>query len=85
MFLRSLLLGATALALPSSAMLVVPETEGIAPENGISALSPIEAQSTQQQLIDLSCTECPFREVSEEGQVSWTDGIKTSLVRKLAL
>lgn len=79
MFLRSFLLGATALALPSSAVLVLPETQGIAPEDGISALSPLEAQSTQQQLIQLSCTECPFREVDGDGQVSWSDGFKTSL------
>jgi len=80
MFLRSFLLGATALALPSSAVLVLPETQGLAPEDSISALSPLEAQSTQQQLIELSCTECPFREVDEDGQVSWSDGFKTSLV-----
>ena len=80
MFLRSFLLGATALALRANALLVVPETEAIAPQDGLLALSPVEAQTAQQQLIDLACTECPFREVDEDGEASWTDGFKTSLV-----
>lgn len=79
MFLRSLLLGATA-ALRVNAMLVVPEAEPVTSSEIVAGLAPVEAQLAQQQLIDLPCTECPFREVGEDGDVSWTDGFKTSLV-----
>lgn len=81
MFLRSVLLGATtAFALRANALLVVPESEPSS-SGGIAELGPVEAQDTQQQLIDLPCTECPFPEVGEDGDISWTDGFKTSLVR----
>lgn len=80
MFLRSLLLGATA-ALRVNALLVVPEAEPVAVSELAGLASPVEAQLAQQQLVDLPCTECPFREVNEDGDVSWTDGFKTSLVR----
>lgn len=79
MFLRSVL-GVTTLALRANALLVVPETEALPSQDAISVLKPVETQSAQQQLIDLACTECPFREVGEDGEVSWTDGFKTSLV-----
>lgn len=82
MFLRSLLLGATA-ALRVNALLVVPEGEPVTSSEVMAGLAPVEAQLAQQQLIDLPCTECPFREVGEDGDVSWTDGSKTSLVRCL--
>lgn len=84
MFLRSLLLGATtAFALRANALLVVPGSEPAASSDAISGLGPVEALAAQQQLIELPCTECPFREVGEGGDVSWTDGFKTSLVRSL--
>lgn len=81
MFFRSLLLGATA-ALRVNALLVVPDAEPVSATD-LAGLAPVEAQLAQQQLIDLPCTECPFREVLENGDVSWTDGFKTSLVRSL--
>lgn len=81
MFFRSLLLGATA-ALRVNALLVVPDAEPVSATD-LAGLAPVEAQLAQQQLIDLPCTECPFREVLENGDVSWTDGSKTSLVRSL--
>lgn len=80
MFFRSVL-GVMALALRANALLVVPETQAFPSQDTISALNPVEAQSAQQQLVDLVCTECPFREVGEDGEVSWTDGFKTSLVK----
>ncbi|KAF7596782.1 hypothetical protein BBP40_012381 [Aspergillus hancockii] len=77
MNLRSFLLGSVAV-LGANAFLVVPEAEveAIASNPG---LSPFDAQVSRQQNIDLLCTECPFREVTENGKVSWTDGFQTAL------
>ncbi|KAL4806090.1 hypothetical protein BDV18DRAFT_138657 [Aspergillus unguis] len=61
MTLRSFLLG-SALALSSAkAFLVVPEvgSEAISSAD-IARLNPAEAQSAQEQQVDLLCTECPF-------------------------
>lgn len=81
MNLRSFLLG-SAVALGANALLVVPETEvdAIAPQGDFTGLHPLEAFTAQQQQVELICKECPFREVNENGDVSWTDGFLTSLV-----
>ncbi|PYH41766.1 uncharacterized protein BP01DRAFT_418502 [Aspergillus saccharolyticus JOP 1030-1] len=80
MQLRSCLVGGT-LALGARALLVIPEVEGesLAPEADFPPFHPLEAYAPQQSQVELACTECPFREVSEDGKVSWTDGHKTSL------
>ncbi|KAF5863066.1 hypothetical protein ETB97_010634 [Aspergillus alliaceus] len=79
MYLRSLLLGSVA-ALGVNAFLVVPEVEeAMTSEPVFPGLHPAEAHVSLQQNIDLFCTECPFREVSENGKVSWTDGFQTAL------
>ncbi|GMF70874.1 unnamed protein product [Aspergillus oryzae] len=81
MQLRSFLLGSAAV-LGANAFLVVPEVEveAIASEPEFAGLHPLESHSSQQQNVDLLCTECPFREVTENGKVSWTDGFQTALV-----
>ncbi|KAE8154115.1 hypothetical protein BDV25DRAFT_148270 [Aspergillus avenaceus] len=80
MNLRSFLLG-SAVALGANALLVVPEAEvdAIASEPGFPASHPVEAYAAQQLQVDLFCTECPFRELSDDGIVSWTDGFQTAL------
>lgn len=80
MQLRSFLLGSAAV-LGANAFLVVPEVEveAIASEPEFAGLHPLESHSSQQQNVDLLCTECPFREVTENGKVSWTDGFQTAL------
>jgi hypothetical protein len=81
MNLRSFLLGG-AVALGANAFLVVPKIDGdiIAPQGDFTGLHPLEAFTAQQQQVELICKECPFREVNENGDVSWTDGFLTSLV-----
>lgn len=81
MNLRSFLLGG-AVALGAKAFLVVPKMEGdiIAPQGDFTGFHPLEAFTAQQQHVELICNECPFREVNENGDVSWTDGFLTSLV-----
>jgi hypothetical protein len=81
MNLRSFLLG-SAVALGANAFLVVPEINGgdVAPQGDFTGLHPLEAFTAQQQQVKLVCKECPFREVNENGDVSWTDGFLTSLV-----
>ncbi|RAL08004.1 uncharacterized protein BO97DRAFT_377506 [Aspergillus homomorphus CBS 101889] len=80
MQLRSYFVGA-ALALGAKALLVIPEIQGesIAPDIDLPPFHPLEVYAPQQSQVELACTECPFREVSEDGAVSWTDGHKTSL------
>lgn len=76
MLIRSFVLAGAALC--ANAFLVIPEVEGntVAPE-----VDPIQILDTKQQQITLRCTECPFREVEQDGKVSWTDGFETTLVR----
>ncbi|KAE8348785.1 hypothetical protein BDV28DRAFT_77771 [Aspergillus coremiiformis] len=80
MHLRSLFLGSAAV-LGANAFLVVPEVEvePVASEAEFASLHPVETHASQQQRVDLLCTECPFREVTENGKVSWTDGFQTAL------
>ncbi|KAJ5833590.1 hypothetical protein N7474_001901 [Penicillium riverlandense] len=82
MFLRSVLLGATALSASVSAMLVIPEMESqVEPvEDGFMNVHPMLIQETQHALIDLPCTECPFRQMADNGELSWTDGHSSSLI-----
>ncbi|EAW12645.1 uncharacterized protein ACLA_010710 [Aspergillus clavatus NRRL 1] len=86
MNLRSLLLG-SAIALGANALLVVPESEGVTvtPQGELISILPLEASAAQQQLVELTCKECPFREVREDGEVSWTDGFETSLALNFAM
>lgn len=81
MFLRSLLL-AGAVALRTTAVLVVPELEGDAAAkwDEFMGILPLSSHTPYSQQVDLLCTECPFREAGENGEVSWVDGTQTSLV-----
>ncbi|RJE26897.1 hypothetical protein PHISCL_00809 [Aspergillus sclerotialis] len=80
MFLRSLLV-AGAVALRANALLVVPGLGGetVSPQDEIMGILPLSSQTPYYQQVDLFCTECPFRESGEDGEVSWTDGAQTSL------
>ena len=80
MVYRALLLSAL-LALKASAFLVVPEVAGdvIAPD-GLT-LRPWEIQDTRQTQVNLFCSQCPFGEVREDGEVHWLAGSETILVR----
>lgn len=86
MNLRSFLLG-SAVALGANAFLVVPEINGgdVAPQGDFTGLHPLEAFTAQQQQVKLVCKECPFREVNENGDVSWTDGFLTSLALNFSI
>ncbi|KAJ5688996.1 hypothetical protein N7462_003388 [Penicillium macrosclerotiorum] len=81
MFVRSILLGGAA-ALGASAILVVPEMEPQveAVEDGFMNVHPMLLEDIRHAVIDLPCAECPFREVDEEGTVSWTDDKPSSLM-----
>lgn len=82
MFVRSLLLGGTA-ALGASAMLVVPEMETKleAIEDGFMNVHPMLFEDIRNAVVDVPCTECPFREIEKDGSVSWTDNKPSTLVR----
>lgn len=86
MFLRSLLV-AGAVALRANAVLVVPGIEGetVSPHDEIMGILPLSSETPYHQQVDLFCTECPFRESGEDGEVSWTDGAQTSLVSCLII
>ena len=75
MFLRSILLGGSALA---SAMLVDPVTESA---DGFEIINPTQLDEYTHATFALPCAECPFRETNEEGQVDYTQGSPSSLVR----
>jgi len=81
MFVRSILLGGVAV-LGTSAMLVVPEIEPQmeAVEDGFMNIHPMLLEDIRHAIVDLPCTECPVRQVDEEGAVSWADGKSSSLV-----
>lgn len=81
MFLRSLLL-AGAVALRANAVLVVPELDGDAATrlDEFMGILPLSSHTPYSQQVDLLCTECPFRETTEDGKVTWIDGTQTSLV-----
>lgn len=82
MYLRSLLV-AGAVALRANALLVVPEVQGDAAsldDSEFMGILPLSSHTPYSQQIDLLCTECPFRETGDDGEVSWTDGARTSLV-----
>ncbi|KAA8641802.1 hypothetical protein EYZ11_004962 [Aspergillus tanneri] len=87
MILRPFLVG-TAVALGANAFLLVPEAEVeaeiITPQDDLS-LRPLEAVASSQHEVILGCTECPFREVGENGKVGWTDGFDTSLSLKFSV
>lgn len=82
MFVRSLLLGGTA-ALGASAMLVIPEMEPKIDsiEDGLMNIHPMLFEDIRNAVVDVPCTECPFREVEKDGSVSWTDNKPSTLVR----
>ncbi|CAG8205321.1 unnamed protein product [Penicillium olsonii] len=73
MFLRSILLGGSALA---SAMLVDPVTESA---DGFEIINPTQLDEYTHATFALPCAECPFRETNEEGQVDYTQGSPSSL------
>lgn len=77
MFVRSILLGGAA-AMGASAMLVVPEMEAV--EDGFLNISPKLIEETRHDIVELPCAECPFRQVDEDGAVSWLEGKPSSLV-----
>jgi len=79
MFMRSVLLGAAALG--ASAMLVDPVTE-LKGEmvDGFEIINPMELDEFNHATFEVPCTECPFRETNEQGQVDWTEGSPSSLV-----
>lgn len=81
MFVRSILLGGAA-ALGASAMLVIPEMapQVEAVEDGFLNVHPMLLQDIRHAVVDVPCRECPFREVDQEGAVSWTEGKSSSLV-----
>jgi hypothetical protein len=81
MFVRSILLGGAA-ALGASAMLVIPEMEPQveAVEDGFMNVHPLLLEDIRHAVVDVPCRECPFREVDEEGAVSWTEGKSSSLM-----
>ncbi|KAJ5182625.1 hypothetical protein N7492_000241 [Penicillium capsulatum] len=91
MFMRSILLGAAAVG--ASAMLVVPELEALenppAPESAVDSIDidkdsleihPMLLQDNIHSVVELPCTECPFREVGNEGAVNWKDNTPSSLM-----
>lgn len=81
MILRSVL-AASALSLGATAFLVVPEFQPHAVEKAPAPqdLHRFEVQDARIQQVALACDECPFPEVHSDGQISWTDGVKSSLV-----
>ena len=82
MLFRSLILAGVAVS-NVSALLVVPDTSGdIAPEpiGSVDAAAALALLDSEQQQATLQCTECPFPDVDESGQVHWTDGFETSIV-----
>lgn len=85
MYLRSILLGG-AVALHASAMLVVPDMgPEIDDEDAFTSMHPVVLQNAHHSLLDVRCNDCPFREVSENGDVSWTAGQSSSLVRHISM
>lgn len=85
MYFRSLLF-AGALALRANALLVLPEVEGDAalPHDEIMGILPHSSSTPYTKEVDLPCAECPFRETGVDGEVSWTDGARTTLVSRLS-
>ncbi|KAJ5992293.1 hypothetical protein N7451_008017 [Penicillium sp. IBT 35674x] len=85
MFVRSILLGG-AVALGASAMLVVPEMEAQMDNKQLESIEDDFVNIMQPVYDDvtfavmLKCDECPFREVNEEGVVSWTEDKPSSLL-----
>ncbi|CEJ60099.1 hypothetical protein PMG11_08685 [Penicillium brasilianum] len=81
MFVRSILLGGAA-AMGASAMLVIPEMEPQveAVEDGFMNVHPMLLEDIRHAVVDVPCRECPFREVDQEGAVSWTEGKSSSLM-----
>ncbi|KAJ5919746.1 hypothetical protein N7454_009581 [Penicillium verhagenii] len=84
MFVRSILLGGAA-AVGASAMLVVPEMEAQMDNKQLESIEDDFVQIMQPVYANvdfnmmLNCDECPFREVNEEGVVSWTDDKPSAL------
>ena len=78
MMLASLFV-ASALTLPASAFLVVPEidTDAVVP----GGFHHFDAHDAHTQSINLKCAECPFAEVKDDGELSWSDSTPTYLVR----
>jgi hypothetical protein len=76
-------LAASVLSLSVSAFLVVPsipkpiEEAVVAEEPEFHTLDRI---GTQKSDLELICSECPFAEMSENGQVNWVEGVETLLV-----
>ncbi|KAL1987214.1 hypothetical protein VTN96DRAFT_4546 [Rasamsonia emersonii] len=85
MILRSVL-AASALSLGASAFLVVPEIQPHAVDNAPAPqdLHRFEAHDARTQQVALACDECPFPEVHPDGQISWTDGVKSSLLLNIS-
>jgi hypothetical protein len=73
------LLTAGVLSLRAAAFLVVPETD--------VAAAPFPKtvhhhDNNRLENVSLKCTECPFPERDADGNVNWTDGFDTALVRE---
>lgn len=81
MVVLSILLGGTA-ALGADAMLVFPDTETQvrAFGDGIVNVHPIALENMRRAVVELLCSECPFRDVNEEGAIKWIYGISSTLV-----
>lgn len=68
-------------------MLVVPEIEALDTESEQSItvedfleIPTMAIEDTSVSKVEVPCDNCPFREVNEEGAVSWTEGEPSSLV-----
>jgi hypothetical protein len=79
MFIRSVLLSAAALGAGASAMLVDPVTESNTLD-GFEVINPMELDEFNHATFSLPCTECPFRETTEEGQQDLTGTSPSTLV-----
>jgi hypothetical protein len=76
MLFRSIL-AAGALSLGASAFLIVPEVQ---PPHPVEHPHSLELQHARSENVQLDCDNCPFPDVQKNGQVSWTDDTKSSLV-----
>ena len=54
---------------------------GEAIEDGFMNVHPMLFEDIRNAVVDVPCTECPFREVAKDGSVSWTDNKPSTLVR----
>ncbi|KAJ5192042.1 uncharacterized protein N7498_011027 [Penicillium cinerascens] len=86
MVVLSILLGGTA-ALGADAMLVFPDTETQvrAFGDGIVDVHPIALENMRRAVVELPCSECPFRDVNEEGAIKWIYGISSTMTLEFTI